>query len=204
MFRLIRQPTKHVFKNQIVYYGKESISKLEKGEVIKNKNKYVQILNITHQKIARGGALFNVEFLDISNGKKFNEVLKPTNHFETVETKIENVTFQNINKEGNYIFLDEDENEIEIQNTMIPNNKKNIFNEYLNEKEDIEFVIRFVDDVPILVQFPIHLSDVLERKEGVSGILRNKLKISKVPNHVSIGDRIVFRTDDFTYVSREN
>ena len=43
----------------------------------------------------------------------------------------------------------------------------------------------------------------MESKEGNSGILRNKLKISRVPIHVSIGDRIVYRTEDFTYVSKE-
>ena len=44
-------------KNQTNFYGKELITKLEKGDVIKYKNKYVQILGMKSQKIARGNLI---------------------------------------------------------------------------------------------------------------------------------------------------
>jgi len=84
-------------------------------------------------KINIGGALYDVEFLEISNGKKFNEVIKPSNSFEVVESRNEFGVFQRIDEKGDLIFLNEDEEELIVPSSLIPNSKMKIFDKYLNE-----------------------------------------------------------------------
>jgi hypothetical protein len=61
-----------------------------------------------------------------------------------------------------------------------------------------------IEEEPILLQLPVHLtSTVIDFIEGGRTVVKSGAKILKVPAHCKVGERIVFRTEDFTYVSKE-
>jgi hypothetical protein len=61
-----------------------------------------------------------------------------------------------------------------------------------------------IEDEPILIKLPVHMtSTVTDFIEGGRTVVKSGAKIFKVPSHAKVGERIVFRTDDFTYVSKE-
>ena len=180
-------------------------NEIKPGMLIEHKDDLWEVLKTQHVKPGKGGAFNQVEMKSINKNTKLNERFRSSDSIEKASVE-----------ESKFTYLYEDENEYyfmdgkTFEQTSI---KKIIIGEkgkFL--KENLEVIISFHNEKPILLELPnqinckIDSTDVALKGQTVSSsykpaILDNGIKI-QVPPFVESGDEIIVDTRSIEYVKK--
>ena len=175
------------------------------GMLLEYKNDLWQVLKTQHVKPGKGGAFAQVEMKSVNKSTKLNERFRSS---ETVEkaTLIETRYNFLYKDENNYFFMEPKSFEqIEIKKNIIGEKRKLL-------TENLEVIISFFNDSPILVELPnqvtckIETTDASLKGQTVSSsykpaILTNGLNI-QVPPFIEVGDNIIVDTRNLEYIKK--
>ncbi len=173
---------------------------VDTGEVIRHDNRLWQIMDkeiLGHGKAAR---TYRLKLRDLATGQSFDQVLRPEAELETVYAA--NVTLEYLYKDEDfYVFMNQ-QNYEEVRFAKDAIGKKGVL---LKENENVQALV--VDGKAITVEFPARITlTVTDTPDGVKqgnkeATLENGLTIL-VPHIVTAGDKVVIKTEDFSYVER--
>ena len=175
------------------------------GMLLEYKSDLWQVLKTQHVKPGKGGAFAQVEMKSVNKNTKLNERFRSS---ETVEKATLLETRYNFlyKDENNYFFMDPKSFEqIEIKKDIIGEKRKLL-------TENLEVIISFFNDSPILVELPnqvtckIETTDASLKGQTVSSsykpaILTNGLNI-QVPPFIEVGDNIIVDTRNLEYIKK--
>ena len=175
------------------------------GMLLEHKNDLWQVLKTQHVKPGKGGAFAQVEMKSVNKNTKLNERFRSN---ETVEKASLEETKYNFlyDDENNYFFMDPKSFEqIEIKKDIIGEKRKLL-------TENLEVIISFFNDSPILVELPnqvtckVETTDASLKGQTVSSsyktaILTNGLNI-QVPPFIDAGDNIIVDTRNLEYIKK--
>ncbi len=175
------------------------------GMLLEHKSDLWQVLKTQHVKPGKGGAFAQVEMKSVNKNTKLNERFRSS---ETVEKATLVETRYNFlyKDENNYFFMDPKSFEqIEIKKDIIGEKRKLL-------TENLEVIISFFNDSPILVELPnqvtckVETTDASLKGQTVSSsykpaILTNGLNI-QVPPFIDAGDNIIVDTRNLEYIKK--
>ena len=175
------------------------------GMLLEHKNDLWQVLKTQHVKPGKGGAFAQIEMKSVNKSTKLNERFRSS---ETVEkASLEETSYNFLYKdENNYFFMEPKSFEqIEIKKDLIGEKGKLL-------TENLEVILSFYNDSPILVDLPnqvkckIETTDAALKGQTVSSsykpaILNNGLSI-QVPPFIEPGDEIIIDTRTMEYVKK--
>ncbi len=180
-------------------------NEIKNGMLLEYKNDLWEVIKIQHVKPGKGGAFNQVEMKNIKNGTKLNERFRSNENLE--RAIVEEV-------KHNYIY--EDQEKYYFMNTetfdQIDMNKQNIKDKGKMLKENLEVVISFYNEKPLMLNLPNQIDfEIVETEVSIKGqtvsssykpaILDNGLKI-QVPPFLNIGDKISIDTRTLEYVKK--
>ena len=175
------------------------------GMLLEYKNDLWQVLKTQHVKPGKGGAFAQVEMKSINKNTKLNERFRSS---ETVEkASVDEIKYNFLYEdEISYFFMDPKSFEqIEIKKNIVGEKGKLL-------TENLEVIISFFNDSPILVELPnqvtckIETTDASLKGQTVSSsykpaILTNGLNI-QVPPFIEVGDNIIVDTRNLEYIKK--
>ena len=185
---------------------KISANSIRAGNVLVHKEKlYVVSKQPEHTKPGKGGAFVQVEMKELKSGTKVNERFSSTEMVE--KARLDQKKYQYLFDSGEMLtFMDtEDFEQIELNKTILGDMLV-----YL--QENMEVMIEFFEESALSVTLPeTVILEVSEAEPVIKGqtaaasykpaIMENGARVM-VPPFVSMGDKIVVRTSDSTYVER--
>ncbi|EER22123.1 MULTISPECIES: elongation factor P [spotted fever group] len=158
-----------------------------------------------HTQPGKGGAYVQVEMKNLKTGTKRNERFSSSNYLEKAE--LEQKDYQFLYFEGDDLVLMDTKHFDQI----------NVPKEILEEKlpfltENMIVKVEFYNEKPLNIELPptviLEISETDPVIKGATAtasykpaILENGIKV-KVPQYLEIGEKIVVKTDDITYVER--
>ena len=175
------------------------------GMLLEYKNELWQVLKTQHVKPGKGGAFAQVEMKSVNKNTKLNERFRSN---ETIEkASLEEINFNySYEDENNFYFIDPKSYEqIQINKDLIGQKGKLL-------TENLEVVINFYNDKPIMVDLPNQVkcevisTDVALKGQTVSSsykpaVLNNGLNI-QVPPFIESGDEIFVDTRNLEYIKK--
>ncbi|GAB4139840.1 MAG: elongation factor P [Sphingomonadales bacterium] len=175
------------------------------GNVIEHEGGLWRAVKIQHTQPGKGGAYLQVELKNLIDGTKKNE------RFRSSE-KVERVRMDT--KDYQYLFGDDDSLTFMDMETFdqITLPRDNVGEQAVFLQDGMAVLIEFIDERPISVQLPEHVTlEVTETEPVVKGQtaassykpaqMDNGVRVM-VPPFVGTGDRVVVATADSTYVRR--
>ena len=180
-------------------------SEIRVGMLLEYKNELWQVLKTQHVKPGKGGAFVQVEMKSVNKNTKLNERFRSN---ETIEkASLEEINFNySYEDENNFYFIDPKSYEqIQINKDLIGQKGKLL-------TENLEVVINFYNDKPIMVDLPNQVkcevisTDVALKGQTVSSsykpaVLNNGLNI-QVPPFIESGDEIFVDTRNLEYIKK--
>lgn len=175
------------------------------GNIMVHQGKLWKVLKTEHVKPGKGGAFCQVEMKDIKVGTKLNERFRSS---EQIEIAIfEEQAVQYLFSEGDIITL--------MDNTTYEQTEinKELFNgDDIFLKDGMKITLELVQGeivaakVPMLVTLEIAETESVVKGQTASGsnkpaILENGVRVM-VPQFINAGDRIIYHTEEKTYVKR--
>ena len=184
---------------------KINASEIRVGMLLEYKNELWQVLKTQHVKPGKGGAFAQVEMKSVNKNTKLNERFRSN---ETIEkASLEEINFNySYEDENNFYFIDPKSYEqIQINKDLIGQKGKLL-------TENLEVVINFYNDKPIMVDLPNQVkcevisTDVALKGQTVSSsykpaVLNNGLNI-QVPPFIESGDEIFVDTRNLEYIKK--
>ena len=184
---------------------KINASEIRVGMLLEYKNELWQVLKTQHVKPGKGGAFAQVEMKSVNKNTKLNERFRSN---ETIEkASIEEINFNySYEDENNFYFIDPKSYEqIQINKDLIGQKGKLL-------TENLEVIINFYNDKPIMVNLPNQVkcevisTDVALKGQTVSSsykpaVLNNGLNI-QVPPFIESGDEIFVDTRNLEYIKK--
>jgi elongation factor P len=175
------------------------------GNVLEHKKQLWVVTKTQHVKPGKGGAFNQVEMKDIRNGTKLNERFRSDESVERV--RLDQAEYQFLYAEGeNLVFM----NQADYEQISLP---ADLLGDSLPFLENSMLVtLELYENEPISVTLPQHVTQEIAETEPVikgqtvsssykPAILSNGVRIT-VPPFISVGDKIVVDTGDFSYVER--
>ena len=180
-------------------------SEIRVGMLLEYKNELWQVLKTQHVKPGKGGAFAQVEMKSVNKNTKLNERFRSN---ETIEkASLEEINFNfSYEDENNFYFIDPKSYEqIQINKDLIGQKGKLL-------TENLEVIINFYNDKPIMVDLPNQVkcevisTDVALKGQTVSSsykpaVLNNGLNI-QVPPFIESGDEIFVDTRNLEYIKK--
>ena len=184
---------------------KINASEIRVGMLLEYKNELWQVLKTQHVKPGKGGAFAQVEMKSVNKNTKLNERFRSN---ETIEkASLEEINFNfSYEDENNFYFIDPKSYEqIQINKDLIGQKGKLL-------TENLEVIINFYNDKPIMVDLPNQVkcevisTDVALKGQTVSSsykpaVLNNGLNI-QVPPFIESGDEIFVDTRNLEYIKK--
>ena len=184
---------------------KINASEIRVGMLLEYKNELWQVLKTQHVKPGKGGAFAQVEMKSVNKNTKLNERFRSN---ETIEkASLEEINFNfSYEDENNFYFMDPKSYEqIQINKDLIGQKGKLL-------TENLEVIINFYNDKPIMVDLPNQVkcevisTDVALKGQTVSSsykpaVLNNGLNI-QVPPFIESGDEIFVDTRNLEYIKK--
>ena len=184
---------------------KINASEIRVGMLLEHKNELWQVLKTQHVKPGKGGAFAQIEMKSVNKSTKLNERFRSS---ETVEKASLNEIKYNFlyNDENNYFFIEPiNFEQIEIRKDIIGEKGRLL-------KENLEVIISFFNDKPILVDLPnqvtckIKTTDASLKGQTISSsykpaTLENGLNI-QVPPFIETGDQVIIDTRNLEYIKK--
>ena len=176
------------------------------GTVLEHNNRlWIVVKNPDHTKPGKGGAYVQVEMKDIKTGTKLNERFSSSESVEKV--KLDEKTYQFLYFEDNNLTLMDTETFEQLSVT------KKILGDQLPFIQDgMNITLELYNDEVITAALPEQVTATIEQTEPVikgqtatssfkPAILDNGVRIM-VPPFVNVGDKVIVRTTDATYLER--
>ena len=184
---------------------KINASEIRTGMLLEYKNDLWIVLKTQHVKPGKGGAFAQVEMKSVNKNTKLNERFRSN---ETIEkASLEEINFNfSYEDENNFYFIDPKSYEqIQINKDLIGQKGKLL-------TENLEVIINFYNDKPIMVDLPNQVkcevisTDVALKGQTVSSsykpaVLNNGLNI-QVPPFIESGDEIFVDTRNLEYIKK--
>ena len=175
------------------------------GMLLEYKDDLWQVLKTQHVKPGKGGAFAQVEMKSVNKNTKLNERFRSN---ETIEkASLEEINFNySYEDENNFYFMEPKSFEqIQINKDMIGQKGKLL-------TENLEVIINFYNDKPIMIDLPNQVkckvisTDVALKGQTVSSsykpaVLNNELNI-QVPPFIESGDEIFVDTRNLEYIKK--
>ena len=184
---------------------KISGNEIKPGMLLEHKDDLWEVLKTQHVKPGKGGAFNQVEMKSVNKNTKLNERFRSS---DTVEkASLEEIKFTYLYKdELNYYFM----NAKNFEQIAIKKEKIGQKGNFLSE--NLEVMISFYNEDPLLVELPNHVTckikstDVALKGQTVSSSykpaeLDNGVKI-QVPPFIESGDEIIIDTRTLEYVKK--
>lgn len=158
-----------------------------------------------HTKPGKGGAYVQVEMKNMKTGNKMNERFSSTDNVE--KAFLEQKDFQYLYSEGDMlIFMDNESFEQISLQKEIMGERLNFLTESMNVK------LEFFEETPLSVELPTTVILEIEETDPIikgatvtssykPAICTNNIKVM-VPPYVEMGQKIVVKTEDSTFVER--
>ena len=184
---------------------KISASEIKPGSIIKYKNDLWRCLKSQAVKPGKGGAFNQVELKSITKGTKLNERFRSS---ETIEkASLEERDFQYLYSENdNLVFMNSKNFEqINVSKEIIGDDEKIL-------KENMEVIIEFYEDKPLIVTLPKSADyEILDTEAVVKGQtasssykpaeIQNNVKI-QVPPFINQGDVVSIDCQSKEYIKK--
>ena len=184
---------------------KINASEIRVGMLLEHKDDLWQVLKTQHVKPGKGGAFAQVEMKSVNKNTKLNERFRSN---ETIEkASLDEINFNySYEDENNFYFMDPKSYEqIQINKDLIGQKGKLL-------TENLEVIINFYNDKPIMVDLPNQVkcevisTDVALKGQTVSSsykpaTLDNGLSI-QVPPFIESGDEIILDTRTLEYIKK--
>ena len=184
---------------------KSNASEIRVGMLLEYKNELWQVLKTQHVKPGKGGAFAQIEMKSVNKSTKLNERFRSS---ETVEkASLDEIKYNFLyDDESNYFFIEPiNFEQIEIKKDIIGEKGKLL-------KENLEVIISFFNDKPILVDLPnqvtckIETTDASLKGQTISSsykpaTLENGLNI-QVPPFIEAGDQVIIDTRNLEYIKK--
>ena len=184
---------------------KITANEIRVGMLLEYKNDLWEVLKTQHVKPGKGGAFAQVEMKSINKNTKLNERFRSNESIEKASVE-ENTFNYSYEDERNYYFINSKSFEqIEIKKNIVGDKGKML-------KENLEVLVSFHDEKPILIQLPnqisckVEMTDVALKGQTVSSsykpaTLDNGIKIQVQP-FIEIGDDVIIDTRTSEYVKK--
>jgi elongation factor P len=185
-------------------FSKEGVAKVRPGSVIELDGRLHTIISSKHVTQGRGGAHINLEMRDLQNNIKS---LKRFGSDEKVETvALESAPFTLLYRDGSKLILMNSESyeQTEVDEETVDEGERRFLS------DGMMVTVRMHSGQPLAVEIPLKVScEVVEELGTLGGQgptsktvrLDNGVEV-KCPAFVSVGDRIVVKTTDASYVER--
>lgn len=185
---------------------KISANSIRTGNIlVYNNDLWVVSKQPEHTQPGKGGAYVQVEMKNLKTGTKRNERFSSSDHLEKAE--LEQKDYQFLYFEDNNIVLMDNQTFEQIS----------VSKEILDEKlpfltENMNVKVEFYNEKPLSIELPATvILEIIETDPVIKGAtatasykpatLANGVKV-KVPQYLAIGEKIVVKTEDLTYVER--
>lgn len=185
---------------------KISANDIRSGNILEYKNELWMVTkNPEHTKPGKGGAYVQVEMKSLKNGNKLNERFNSTTTVE--KAFLDHQDFQFLYLEGEfYVFMDNETFEqINVKADLLEDKAA-----YLTDGMIVE--IQLYRGEPINISLPANITLTISETDPVikgatvtssykPAILENGVKVM-VPPYITVGEKIVVKTEDSTFVER--
>lgn len=181
------------------------ITDLKAGKIILLEGSIYEVLEYSHTKLGRGGAIVKVKIKDLKNGTIIEKTLKGQEKIE--EANLEVVPCQFLYSSGNNFYF---MNSKTFDQFSLPENKIGYKKNFLNEGANVE--VLFLGGEPINIKLPIKMDfKVIEAEPGVKGdsasavtkevVIETGFKL-QAPLFIKKGDIIKVDTRSGEYLER--
>ncbi len=175
------------------------------GNVLKYKDRALQVLNTSIIKPGKGGAFIQVEMKDIQSGVKFNERWRTSDTVEKISVNEQEVTFLYIENDNITFMNNENFEQITCPANLIIGREKLL-------KDGMKLSLEIVEDKITNIIFPKNIRVKIEKADAVvkgqtasssfkNALTTNDLKIL-VPPHIKEGDEVLINSDNLSYVEK--
>ena len=175
------------------------------GNVLKYKDKALQVMNTNVIKPGKGGAFIQVEMKDIQSGVKFNERWRTSDTVEKISINEQDVTFLYVENETLTFMNNENFEQITCPLNLISGKEKLL-------KDGMKLSLEIVEDKITSIVFPKNIKVKIEKADAVvkgqtaSSSFKNALTTSNlrllVPPHIKEGDEILISSENLSYVEK--
>ncbi len=183
---------------------KISANLIKAGNVLKHKDKMMEVLNTSVIKPGKGGAFIQVEMKDIKSGVKFNERWRTSDNVEKISVNEIEVTF--LYTENNNVIVMDNKS---FEQMTFPSD---LVSERKLLEDGMKITLEIVDEEVTNVKFPNNIKVEIKSADAVvkgqtasssfkNAVTTNELKIL-VPPHVKEGDKVLISSETLNYVEK--
>lgn len=185
--------------------AKISANSIRIGNVLEYKDGLYKVLKKSHTQPGKGGAYVQLEMKNITTNIKINERLRSTEDVEKAHLDMH--SYQYLFMDDNFITVMNNETfeQDELDKELLGDN-------IIYLQDDMQVTIESYEGSPIAVHLPETVTLQVEETESVvkgqtaassnkPAVLENGVRVM-VPPFIDVGDMIVVRTEDSTYVER--
>jgi hypothetical protein len=131
--------------------------------------------------------------------KKLSEKFRQTDVIEVLDVENLRVNFKEI--DGDKIIVEDPSTSEEYK---VPENILGFDKRFLeNQSEDLEIILKISGEKMLSFSIPISVEGEIESFTGKEmAQLTNGITIKEIPNHCSVGDKILVRSDTCVYISK--
>lgn len=184
---------------------KINANSIRPGNVLEYNNRLWAVSKISHTQPGKGGAYIQVEMKDIKTGTKLNERFRSSEDIE--KAHLDETEYQYLYTEGDDLVL-MDLNSYE----QVHVNKEIVGDPVAFLKDEMIITVVSYEGQPISAELPEEVKlKVIEADAVVKGqtatssykpaILENNVRVM-VPQFISVGDLLIVKTADASYVER--
>lgn len=179
---------------------------IRSGNILRHKNRLLQVLNTSIIKPGKGGAFIQVEMKDIRDGTKYNERWRTVDTVEKALVNEVDATFLFKDTENTTVMNNENYEQIICENKLIGDSKIRLLEEGMIIK------ILTVDEEIVSINLPKNIkveilnADAVVKGQTASSSFKNaettrNLKLL-VPSHIKVGDKILINSENLEYVEK--
>ncbi len=183
-----------------------SANSIRAGNILVHKDELWLVSKMpTHTKPGKGPAYVQVEMKNIKTGIKLNERFSSSDNVK--KAQLEQRKYQFLYIENDHLILMDAENF-----EQIPVHQKILEDKLSFLETNMILSVEFYQDEPMTISLPISvICEIFETDPVIKGAsatssykpatLTNKVKVM-VPSYLTIGEKILVRTEDCTFVER--
>ncbi len=175
------------------------------GNVIKFKDKLLQVLNTNTIKPGKGGAYIQLEMRDLKNGSKLNERLRTSENVEKVIVSEKVVTYLYLQNNLVTVMDNSSYEQISVNESLLVG-EKNLL------EDGIQLVLDIIDGDIASIKFPKSLKVEIKSADAVvkgqtasssfkTAVTTKDIKIL-VPQHIKEGDKIMINSENLEYIEK--
>ncbi len=175
------------------------------GNVLKHKDRMMEVLNTSVIKPGKGGAYIQVEMKDMKSGTKFNERWRTSDSVEKVTVNEIDVTFLYIENDSFTVMNNQNFEQMTYSSKLISGKEKLL-------EDGMNITLEMIDDEISTVKFPknikveIKTADAVVKGQTASSSFKNASTTNElnilVPPHIKEGDKVMINSENFNYVEK--